>query len=110
VLEFDRFGAETYDDSWGGKNYCEQRDAEVVKEIADLVRLGYGDRILLSHDTGFKVQLSSYGGLGYGHIPRRVVTYLRNLEVTDDWIRQMTVLTPARVFGNDRLESTGQEQ
>jgi phosphotriesterase-related protein len=103
VLEFDRFGAELYNDSWGGKNYCEQRDAEVVVEIADLVRKGYGDRILLSHDVGFKVQLSSYGGLGYAHIPRRVVRYLKNLEVSEGAVRQMTVENPARLLGNARL-------
>src|SRR5262249_37239784 len=47
TLEFDRFGAEFYmsvgDSEWGGSysgNYCEQRDAEVVAEIAQLVRQG----------------------------------------------------------------------
>jgi phosphotriesterase-related protein len=103
VLEFDRFGAELYNDSWGGKNYCEQRDTEAAVEIAALVREGYGDRILLSHDAGFKVQLSAYGGLGYAHIPRRVVGYLANLEVPAEAIHQMTVLTPARILGNPRL-------
>ena len=103
VLEFDRFGAELYNDSWGGKNYCEQRDVEVVKEIAALVREGYGDRILLSHDAGFKVQLSSFGGLGYAHIPRRVVRYLENVEVAPEAIHRMTVLTPARLLGNAHL-------
>jgi phosphotriesterase-related protein len=107
VLEFDRFGAELYNDSWGGKNYCEQRDAEVVREIAALVREGYDDRILLSHDVGFKVQLSSYGGLGYAHIQRRVLRYLTNLEVPEDAIDQMTVLTPARLLGNERLAAAG---
>lgn len=107
VLEFDRFGAELYNDSWGGKNYCEQRDAEVVVEIAELVRKGYADRILLSHDIGFKVQLSSYGGLGYAHIPRRVVRYLTNLEVPDEAIHQMTVRNPARLLGNEQLDAEG---
>lgn len=109
VLEFDRFGAELYNDSWGGKNYCEQRDAEVVVEIADLIGKGYGDRILMSHDVGFKVQLSSYGGLGYAHIPRRVVRYLTNLEVPEEAIHQMTVLNPARLLGNDRLSTEAAE-
>jgi phosphotriesterase-related protein len=103
VLEFDRFGAELYNDSWGGKNYCEQRDAEVVVEIADLVRKGYGDRVLISHDIGFKVQLSSYGGLGYAHIPRRVVRYLTNLEVPEEAIHEMTVANPARLLGNAQI-------
>jgi len=104
LIEFDRFGAELYNDIWGGKNFCEPRDAEVAREIAQLVREGYEDRILISHDVGFKVQLSSYGGLGFAHIPRRVLTYLRNLEVSDGAIRQITVGNPARVLGNAKLD------
>jgi phosphotriesterase-related protein len=103
VLEFDRFGAELYNDIWGGKNFCEPRDAEVVREIAQLVGEGYEDRILISHDVGFKVQLSSYGGLGFAHIPRRVLTYLRNLDVPETAIQQITVGTPARVLRNPKL-------
>ena len=74
----------------------------LVIEVQGL-RKGYGDRILMSHDVGFKVQLSGYGGLGYAHIPRRVVRYLANLEVSDQDIHQMTVLNPARLLGNERL-------
>jgi phosphotriesterase-related protein len=104
LIEFDRFGAELYNDIWGGKNFCEPRDAEVAQEIAQLVSEGYADRILISHDIGFKVQLSLYGGLGFAHIPRRVLTYLRNLEVPDDASHQITVKNPARVLGNPKLE------
>ena len=104
TIEFDRFGAELYNDRWGGKNFCEPRDAQTVLEIAQLVREGYEDRILLSHDVGFKVQLCAYGGLGYAHIPRRVLRYLENLDVPEAAIRQMTVTNPARLLGNARLE------
>ena len=64
VLEFDRFGAEFYNDSWGGRNYCEQRDAEVVEEIAELARLGYADRVMLSHDIGFRSSCPRTGASG----------------------------------------------
>jgi phosphotriesterase-related protein len=113
TLEFDRFGAEFYmsvgESEWGGSysgNYCEQRDAEVVEEIAQLVRQGYGDRILLSHDIGFKIQLHTYGGLGWSHVPLRVTRYLRNVGLSPDEIDQMTVRTPARLFGNPKLEGS----
>jgi predicted metal-dependent phosphotriesterase family hydrolase len=53
--------------------------------------------------VGFKVQLSSYGGLGFAHIPRRVLTYLRNLDVPENAIHQITVGTPGRVLGNPKL-------
>jgi phosphotriesterase-related protein len=107
AIEFDRFGAELYNDNWGGPNYCEPRDAEVVAEIAQLVREGYSDRILLSHDVGFKVQLTAYGGLGYAHVPRRVLGYLANVGVSGEAITQMTVANPARLLGNDRLGDDG---
>jgi len=71
--------------------------------VRGLIREGYGDRILLSHDIGFKVQLAGYGGIGYAHIPRRVLRYLRNLDVPEDAIHQITVHTPARLLGNHRL-------
>jgi phosphotriesterase-related protein len=103
LIEFDRFGAELYNDVWGGPNFCEPRDAEVVREIAQLVHEGYADRVLMSHDIGFKVQLSSYGGLGFAHILRRVVGYLENLDVPREAIDQILVANPARVLGNPRL-------
>ncbi len=103
LIEFDRFGAELYNDVWGGPNFCEPRDAEVVREIAQLVSEGYADRVLMSHDIGFKVQLSSYGGLGFAHILRRVVGYLENRDVAADAIDQILVTNPARVLGNPRL-------
>jgi phosphotriesterase-related protein len=101
TLEFDRFGAEFYDgtqDAAVGQNYCETRDSEVVKEIAVLVRQGYADRVMLSHDAGFKIQLHAYGGLGLSHIPLRVTRYLRTAGVGEAATSQMTVSNPARMF------------
>jgi phosphotriesterase-related protein len=101
TLEFDRFGAEFYDgtqDRAVGQNYCETRDSDVVTEISVLTRQGYADRIMLSHDAGFKIQLHSYGGLGLSHIPLRVTRYLRVAGVSDTAIGQMTVGNPAQMF------------
>jgi phosphotriesterase-related protein len=101
TLEFDRFGAEFYDgtqDAAVGQSYCEARDSEVVKEIAALVRQGYADRVMLSHDAGFKIQLHAYGGLGLSHIPLRVTRYLRTAGVGEAAISQMTVSNAARMF------------
>jgi phosphotriesterase-related protein len=101
TLEYDRFGAEFYDgtqDLAAGQTYCESRDSEVAAEISVLVRQGYADRIMVSHDAGFKIQLHTYGGLGLSHIPLRVTRYLRNAGVSDAAIDRMTLVNPARMF------------
>jgi phosphotriesterase-related protein len=103
VVEFDRFGQELYQEAWDTANrwglYAgEPRDSEVVNEIVTLVRDGYVDRILMSHDIGFRNSLRTYGGFGYAHIPYRITRYLRQQGLDDADIEQLTVLTPARLF------------
>jgi phosphotriesterase-related protein len=101
VLEFDKFGTEFYyDESGGAKDVLHPwpRDADVVLHIAELVRLGYADQILLSHDAARRISLRAFGGLGLAHVPGRIVRYLRMAGVTDDEIARTTVRTPARLF------------
>jgi phosphotriesterase-related protein len=103
TVEFDRFGQELYQEAWDVANRWglypgEPRDSEVVNEIVGLVRDGYVDRIVMSHDIGFRNSLRAFGGFGYAHIPYRVVKYLRQQGLDDDDVRQLTVETPARLF------------
>jgi phosphotriesterase-related protein len=101
VLEFDKFGTEFYyDESGGAKDVLHPwpRDADVVLHITELVRLGYADQILLSHDAARRISLRAFGGLGLSHVPGRVVRYLRMAGVTDEEVSRMTVKTPARLF------------
>ncbi len=108
VLEFDRFGAEFYDNSQStaiGTTYAENRDTEVVEEIAVLVRHGYADRIMISHDAAFKIQLHTYGGLGLSHIPLRVTRYLRTAGVSDAEVEQITTVNPARMFAQQAVSA-----
>jgi phosphotriesterase-related protein len=103
VVQFDRFGQELYQEAWDTANrwglYAgEPRDSEVVNEIVGLVRDGYVDRIMMSHDIGFRNSLRTYGGFGYAHIPYRITRYLRQQGLDDADIRQLTVETPARLF------------
>jgi phosphotriesterase-related protein len=52
-------------------------DRERVVAIAALVEAGYERQILLSQDVCKKSQLLRYGGVGYGHVLRDFVGYLR---------------------------------
>jgi phosphotriesterase-related protein len=103
VVEFDSFGQELYQEADHGFNrwglYAgEPRDSDVVNEIVTLVKDGYVDRILCSHDIGFRNGLRSFGGFGYAHVPYRIARYLRQQGLGDDDIDQLLVHNPARLF------------
>jgi phosphotriesterase-related protein len=103
VIEFDRFGQELYQEADAGFNRWglyggEPRDSDVVNEIVELVRDGYVDRILLSHDIGFRNGLRTFGGFGYAHVPYRITRYLRQQGLDDADIAQLTLGNPARLF------------
>lgn len=94
-IEFDTFGSEFYYDQWATQ---ERRDTERVAAVATLVRDGYTERLLLSHDVWLKMLLRRYGGLGYSHILLNVVPMLARAGVTEEQLRTMLVENPARVL------------
>jgi phosphotriesterase-related protein len=103
TIEFDRFGQELYQEADPGFNrwgmYAgEPRDSETVNEIVTLVKDGYADRILLSHDVGFRNGLRTFGGFGYAHIPTRIVRYLEQQGVDETERAQLLVHNAARIF------------
>jgi phosphotriesterase-related protein len=104
TIEFDRFGQELYQEADVGFNRWglyggEPRDSDVVNEIVTLIRDGYADRILLSHDVGFRNGLRSFGGFGYAHVPTRIMQYLERQGVDDVEREMLLVHNPARIFG-----------
>lgn len=110
IIEFDRFGQELYQEADAGFNRWglysgETRDSDVVNEIVTLVHDGYLDRILMSHDVGFRNGLRSFGGFGYAHVPYRIAPYLAQQGLTADEIDQLMVANPARLFAYLPAES-----
>lgn len=71
-------------------------DIKVAQGLAQLVKEGYADRIVLAHDVCNKTQLKQYGGLGYTYIDEYFLPALRKLGVSDADIHKMMVLNPAR--------------
>jgi phosphotriesterase-related protein len=69
-----------------------------VNEIVALVKDGYVDRILISHDVGFRNGLRTFGGFGYAHVPYRIARYLRQQGLDDDDVLQLMVRNPAGLF------------
>lgn len=92
-LSFDTFGSEfAYD------GIPEPRDADRIRCLLHLLDKGYTDRLLLSQDVCYKMQLTRYGGRGYSHILANIVPELRRRGVSDTELHAMLVANPARVL------------
>jgi phosphotriesterase-related protein len=73
-------------------------DYDVIAKVAELVRAGYSDRILLSGDTGELIRMRAYGGWGYAHIPEHVVPLMRALGIDDRTVHEILVDNPRRLL------------
>ena len=73
-------------------------DAEVAKTIADLVKAGYADHIVMSQDICRKTSLKTYGGTGYSFTEEAFLPYLKTLGVTAAQINTMVVENPRRLL------------
>ena len=74
------------------------RTISTLDLTADLVRLGYADRILLSQDICSKSLLRRYGGGGFGYLATDFLPQLRAKGVGDEVIHTITVENPKRVL------------
>jgi phosphotriesterase-related protein len=101
-IEYDLFGFEGYYPARvalaEGKLPDMPNDLGRIKEILNLIERGFLERILLSHDIGMKVMLTSYGGWGYAHLLREVVPLMQVYGVTDEQIYTMMVENPKRLL------------
>jgi phosphotriesterase-related protein len=66
-------------------------DRERAKAASSLFEAGFGGQLLLSHDVCFKIELTRYGGFGYGHILRTFTTNLRDYGLGSQEISKILV-------------------
>ena len=92
-LQFDDVGYYFSPDLWLLKNA-----QEMAVMIARLVRDGYAQRLLLSHDICHRSLLKRYGGGGYACLFERFLPLLKENGVDDAAIHTMTVENPRRVL------------
>ena len=88
IMEFDLFG-------WGDVFFD---DAIRIARLAELIRRGHADRLLLATDTCRLSQLQANGGRGFTYLFNYVLPALRDLGVPETDIHQITVANPARVL------------
>ena len=82
----------------------EHHFADGARDATDTERLSFLTRFLddrpdaavtLSCSVWTKGQLARHGGMGYGHVVRRIAPALRRMGVDDDRLQAMLVRTPA---------------
>ena len=94
-VEYDFFGMEFYVDTVGEYMGSDYHSVTAIKRLIDE---GCLERLLLSHDTGMKIQLTKYGGWGYAHLLKNVVPMLRRRGFGDSEINTLLVANPQRVL------------
>lgn len=75
-----------------------QPDEQRADSIAELIRRGHGDRLLLSTDVGKRGALRAYGGRGYDLVMTGFLPLLRERGVSEADIEALTVGNPRRLF------------
>ena len=102
VLEYDFFGWEGhYRISLALKDGAMPNlpnDLGRIKELQELISLGYGDQLLMSQDVSSKIHRTLHGGWGYGHILRNVVPLMTLYGSTQSEIDRILVGTPRRLL------------
>ena len=73
-------------------------DRDRIKLIKKMFKLGYGNKILISHDICSKTRLHEWGGHGYGHIIRNIIPLMKNYGITNDQIDQLIRINPINLL------------
>ena len=96
-LEWDLFGSEQsfYP---ANTNIDMPGDARKMDDIAYVISLGYGDKIVVAHDICAKQRLVRYGGHGYFYILHSIVPRMRARGYTDEAIEKILVHNPASIL------------
>ena len=75
-----------------------QTDEVLLSGLVQLINAGYSKQIVIGHDTFLKLQLRRHGGYGLTRILDFVVPTLKQAEISDSDIHNVTVANPARLL------------
>ena len=104
-VEFDNIGKEFYvpKENQGLLHGRFAYDLERAVVVAELVKKGYADKILLSNDICLKSMLIPYGGNGYVHLLRHFKPMLKDQGISDKDIEKMLVDNPANFLDVEKF-------
>ena len=96
-IAFDTFGQETWVYPFNPSDRLS--DVQRVDILVSLIEAGFGDKLMVSHDVGYKHRLDKYGGCGYAHILTTVVPHhMRRKGITEQQLQAILVNNPARML------------
>ena len=98
-LGYDGFGKEHYFPSGSTTPYPSFWCPSDQIRAQAIAQLGIPDRLIVSHDVCFRVELTRYGGFGYSYLLRTVPNILGDHGITGEQLRHWLVDNPARLFG-----------
>jgi phosphotriesterase-related protein len=103
-LSIDNFGKEfpygSMDNTFDDYGYIgAPTDLDRVRLIKKLIDEGYEDRIVVGHDSAYKVQKLAYGGPGLCHILNNVPTIFKHLGIDQRYFEYIVVDNPRKLFG-----------
>ncbi len=96
--ELDHFSKDLY---FENNDFIMDRDMDRVIAIKELIDCGLVRKILISQDTVFKTDLTSYGGQGYGHILNNIVPLMLKKGIKREDIDTIIVKNPAELLNID---------
>lgn len=94
-LEFDVWGNENYNATYGDGYPSDEWRIETVLELIDE---GYADKLVFSQDVCYKVLRRKYGGFGYNHILENIIPRLKRCGVDSETIDQILEKNPRRAL------------
>ncbi len=100
-IEFDTFGHPVlplFVDLAEGRLVGRRSEVDRINVIKCLIDEGYLNHILISQDVCFKHCYVTYGGDGYAHILRNLVSWMQVGGISDEQIHTMMVENPKRVL------------
>lgn len=92
-ISFDTFGSEFVCDG-----IEEPKDHDRIYLLLYLLDKGYEDKIVISHDICYKIQLKKYGGRGYDHILNNVLPELVKRGVNQTVLDKILVNNPKHLL------------
>ena len=90
------WGVYTAFDTIGKNSYLP--DEKRVMAIKELIKRGFGDKMVLSMDITRKSHLKKNGGLGYSHLLDTFIPMLKNAGISEEDINKMLVSNPQKIF------------
>lgn len=98
MLKLLDFGVYIAFDTIGKNNYLpDEKRADAINE---LIKRGFGNKILLSMDITRKSHFRKNRGLGYSHLLDTFVPMMKNIGISGYDIEKMLIKNPEKIFNN----------